>query len=175
MKVDLEALNDQELHKSFKKLHRQFAHPNEKKLKELLKYAEVWKDEYTDVFHGVCSKCDVCKRYATTPPRPVVAMPLASEFTSHVSRHSSLTNVTNKDPVRAAGQGQLVPRPGWGKINILQLFYSVKCASKFHAPVMYLANLSTTISICRITHLHINTWFFVVKTKKNAFRCWIWM
>ena len=92
MKVDLEALNDQELHKSFKKLHRQFAHPSEKKLKELLKDAEVWKDEYTDVFHDVCSKCDVCKRYATTPPRPVVAIPLASEFNEVVCMDLKIWN-----------------------------------------------------------------------------------
>ena len=66
-------------------MHRQFAHPPVKKLKSLLQAANLWKDEYKDLLEDIDSKCDLCKRYSKTPPRPVVSMPMATSFNETVA------------------------------------------------------------------------------------------
>ena len=83
--VKLHELSNKELHNTLLKLHRQFAHPSEKKLVSLLRDAGVWKEDYVDVMRQICDTCDVCKMYNRTPPRPVVALPLASRFNEKVA------------------------------------------------------------------------------------------
>lgn len=83
--VKLQELSSKELHKTLVKLHRQFAHPTEQKLIALLKDAGVWDDKYQDVMNEICESCQICKMYSRTPPRPVVAMPLASKFNEKVA------------------------------------------------------------------------------------------
>ena len=83
--VRLDKLEDKELHKCLLKLHRQFAHPTEKKLIALLKDASVWKEEYLEIVSEISKNCDVCKVYTRTPPKPAVAMPLASKFNEKVA------------------------------------------------------------------------------------------
>ena len=82
--VKLDELNDQELHKSLLKLHKQFAHPSSEKLRSLLKNADVWDSKYESILQDIRDKCEICKRYSVTPPRPVVSMPMASEFNERV-------------------------------------------------------------------------------------------
>ena len=83
--VNLEEMNTDERYKTLLKLHRQFAHPPVKKLKALLLDAELWREDYKDLLDEINGKCDVCKRYAKTPPRPVVGLPMASEFNEKVA------------------------------------------------------------------------------------------
>lgn len=67
------------------KLHRQFAHPPIKKLVALLKDAKNWKEEYYGTLSDIERKCEICKLFARTPPRPVVALPLVTAFNEKVA------------------------------------------------------------------------------------------
>ncbi len=67
------------------KLHRQFAHPSEDKLKALLKDAGVWHDKLQDCLTNVQNKCEMCKMYKRTPSRPVVSLPQANRFNKKVA------------------------------------------------------------------------------------------
>ena len=72
-------------YKTLVKLHRQFAHPPPKKLKSLLQNAGLWRNEYVDLLEEINKSCDLCKRYAKTPPRPVVGLPMATHFNETVA------------------------------------------------------------------------------------------
>lgn len=67
------------------KLHRQFAHPSSKKLVALLKEAKNWKEEYYGTLSDIDQKCEICKIFARTPSRPMVALPLATAFNEKVA------------------------------------------------------------------------------------------
>ena len=63
------------------KLHRQFAHPSAERLIRLLNRSEYknnqdLKNEVTTVTNS----CDVCKRFKRAPSRPIVSLPVSSEF-----------------------------------------------------------------------------------------------
>ena len=83
--VELTKLKPDELNKTLTHLHRQFAHPPEKKLIALLENAGIWKKDYQDNLTQIYLKCDLCKKYAKTPPRPVVGLPMASRFNEKVA------------------------------------------------------------------------------------------
>ena len=83
--VKLEDMNEADKFKTIRKLHRQFAHPNSKKLKTLMKDACVWQDEYDVILEKIHSECQICKQYAPTPAKPAVALPMAKEFNEKVS------------------------------------------------------------------------------------------
>ena len=78
--VSLHDLPDKEKYKKLLKLHRQFAHPSEDKLKTLLIDAGVWTAELQTSLSQVYNKCEVCKIFKQTPPRPAVTMPMAHQF-----------------------------------------------------------------------------------------------
>ena len=67
------------------KLHKQFAHPSTKRLKSLLIDAGGYTEEHLECVDKVTENCDVCKRYKKTPARPVVSLPLATEFNEVVA------------------------------------------------------------------------------------------
>ena len=75
----------EENRKKIEKLHKQFAHPTAQKLKYLLKDANVSDEGILDLVDEVVSKCETCKRYKKTPPRPVVGLPIAKEFNEVVA------------------------------------------------------------------------------------------
>ena len=83
--VDLEEMACKDRYKTLFKLHRQFAHPPTKKLKSLLQDADQWKDEYSNLLEDIGNMCELYKRYAKTPSRPVVGLPMASQFNEKVS------------------------------------------------------------------------------------------
>ena len=83
--VELSELKPDALHKTLKHLHRQFAHPPDKKLIGLLGNAGIWKKEYEEVLRQISEQCDLCKEYTKTPPRPVVGLPMASRFNQKVA------------------------------------------------------------------------------------------
>ena len=82
--VKLEEMDSKDRYKTLVKLHRQFAHPPLKKLKSLLQNAGLWRNEYVDLLEEINKSCDLCKRYAKTPPRPVVGLPMATHFNETV-------------------------------------------------------------------------------------------
>ncbi|CAG2226055.1 unnamed protein product [Mytilus edulis] len=71
--------------KIIEKLHKQFAHPSAKRLKTLLKDAGGYTKEHLDCVDEITEGCDVCKKYKKTPARPVVSLPLATEFNEVVA------------------------------------------------------------------------------------------
>ena len=83
--VRLHELSDCERRKALLKLHRQFAHPPAKKLIALMNDAGVWRDEFKDDLDKIYSDCKLCKVYTTTPPRPVVSLPMARNFNEKVA------------------------------------------------------------------------------------------
>lgn len=83
--VSLQKLDKKEQQETIVKLHRQFAHPPSEKLKSLMKDAGVWEDEMEDLLVSVANKCEMCKRYKKTPPRPIVSLPLANSFNDKVA------------------------------------------------------------------------------------------
>lgn len=83
--VKLEEMSAESRRSTLLKLHRQFAHPPKKRLIALLKDAGVWKNDYDDDLSDIQSKCELCKVYAVTPPRPVVGLPMAKEFNEKVT------------------------------------------------------------------------------------------
>jgi hypothetical protein len=83
--VKLHELDEIDRRKTILKLHRQFAHPTEPKLVALMKDAGVWREEFQDCVRDIYDTCQLCKMYASTPARPVVAMPMAKNFNEKVA------------------------------------------------------------------------------------------
>jgi hypothetical protein len=83
--VKLDVLNAGQLAKVLLKLHRQFAHPSTNRLVALLKDAGIWSDDYRLVLDNIYQNCELCKRYAKTPSRPVVALPQAKAFNDRIA------------------------------------------------------------------------------------------
>lgn len=68
-----------------KKLHQQFSHPVADRLIKLVKNAGVENADLIEAIKDVGSHCDTCKRYKKSNPRPVVSLPLASEFNDTIA------------------------------------------------------------------------------------------
>ena len=64
------------------KLHRQFAHPAKERLIKLLKQSKGYKEdqELIELITEVTNECTVCEEFKKPKSRPVVGMPLASQF-----------------------------------------------------------------------------------------------
>jgi transposase InsO family protein len=75
-----DAINDPK--KIADKLHRQFCHCSAKRLKQLIRNSELWKDDkiLLDAVDKISENCQICKRYKKSPSIPVVGLPLASNF-----------------------------------------------------------------------------------------------
>ena len=107
-------------HEMATKLHRQFAHPNENKLLNLINSAgHPWSENQNlkDEIKKISQECQVCKRYKRPPPRPIVGLPTASKFQEtvaldlkfyngkpilhmidHATRLSAASIIPNKNP-----------------------------------------------------------------------------
>ena len=68
-----------------KKLHLRFCHTPAEKLKRLLESTEEYDDEVLKLVDQVSENCRTCKIYKKAPPRPVVGMPLSSDFNHTVA------------------------------------------------------------------------------------------
>ena len=62
------------------KLHRQFGHASQQKLRDLLKKANVQDREVYEILDKVVSECKLCIQFQKTPSRPAVSLPMASDF-----------------------------------------------------------------------------------------------
>ena len=67
------------------KLHKQFGHPSEDSLTSLMQHADAFDKEIDQLIDQVTKNCVTCKRYKKTPPRPVVFMPMATQFNEVVA------------------------------------------------------------------------------------------
>ena len=81
----LDDLSTQEKTDAIKKLHRQFGHPSEQKLKDLLKKANVKNKEVFNILSQVVGDCDFCIRHKKTPSRPAVSLPMSTDFNELVA------------------------------------------------------------------------------------------
>lgn len=68
-----------------KKLHHQFSHPSSRRLINLVKTSGVEDDQLFKAIEKISERCDTCKRYKKSRPRPAVTFPLASEFNETVA------------------------------------------------------------------------------------------
>ena len=66
------------------KLHRQFAHPTANKLMKLVEEAGLLNNEWKQEIQKVSDKCDICRKFKKTPPRPVVGFPVGKVFNEAV-------------------------------------------------------------------------------------------
>ena len=82
--VKLDGLFGNEAKTVLTKLHNQFGHPANKKLKGLLLDSQVWKMEFEHLLEEISNKCKICKLYKKTPDRPAVALSMAYEFNDAV-------------------------------------------------------------------------------------------
>ena len=78
--VALSTTNSDDTRKALQKLHRQFGHPTYERLSNFLKGAEKWESPIPELLKDIHAECDICKLFKKTPPRPVVSLPIASEF-----------------------------------------------------------------------------------------------
>ena len=78
-------LQEGDVGKRATKLHRQFGHPTAKKLKKLVQDAEIHDSTLEREIDKVTRECDVCARYRRPCSRPVVSVPLASQFNEAVA------------------------------------------------------------------------------------------
>ena len=83
--VELDKLDEGERRKTLTKLHWQFGHASDDKLKSLLQDAGVWDSSYSSMLEEIVGGCDTCKRYMKAPPRSVVALPMATKFNEVVA------------------------------------------------------------------------------------------
>ena len=81
----LEGISKEEKMKKARKLHRQFGHAPERKLTDLVRRTEKFKDEeFADCIKQVCQECSVCEKFKRQPLRPVVGLPVGSKFNETV-------------------------------------------------------------------------------------------
>ena len=73
------------LKSTLKKIHRQFGHPSIEVEETLLKKANKWNKNIKTMLETIHEKCKTCKLFTKVPPRPVVALPPASEFNKVVT------------------------------------------------------------------------------------------
>ncbi|XP_057310466.1 uncharacterized protein LOC130648431 [Hydractinia symbiolongicarpus] len=69
-----------EKEKKVVKLHKQFGHPTAKRLASLLVDAKLYDEDCKRILDQIEQDCETCKKFKQTPPRPVVSLPLATDF-----------------------------------------------------------------------------------------------
>ena len=116
--LTLQSVNIENKEKIAEKLHSQFAHPSAKRLIKLVESAGKGGDtQLIKEIHNISNNCQICKEYRRPSPRPVVGLPLASEFNEvvamdlkmfegkwilhlidHLSRFSAASFINSKNP-----------------------------------------------------------------------------
>ena len=88
MSITLTMTSDKDNHNIALKLHRQFAHPSQEKLLQLIKNAgEPWfgNQNLVEEIKNVSNNCPTRKKCKKVPPRPVVGLPMTTEFQEMVA------------------------------------------------------------------------------------------
>ena len=77
----INGLGRKEKEKKAIKLHRQFAHASKEKLVKLVKESKDFNDkEFLKCIEECCDQCEVCRKYKRPFRRPIVGLPIASQF-----------------------------------------------------------------------------------------------
>ena len=71
--------------KTAAKLHRQFGHPSSSKLLSLIKNAGVVDKKLEEAVISYSDSCDTCRKFSRPSPRPVVSLPMATDFNETVA------------------------------------------------------------------------------------------
>ena len=86
--ITLSVTSNKSNHEIALKLHRQFAHPSQDKLLQLVSNAgHPWcnNQELKEEIKSVSENCSTCKIYKKPPSRPIVGLPMASQFQETVA------------------------------------------------------------------------------------------
>ena len=85
--VQLKEDDELSLEKQLRQLHRQFGHPSEKKWELFMKLCRdgVWTKKKKQIMGEIYEKCETCKVFKKTPPKPVVKLPITCEFNKIVT------------------------------------------------------------------------------------------
>ena len=75
-----------------RKLHQQFAHPPAERLIRLIKKSDYDNKELNEKIKDISANCTICMKYKKTPPRPVVAMPMATRFNQTIAMDLKFIN-----------------------------------------------------------------------------------
>ena len=76
----MSALGNRDVKVTAMKLHKQFSHPVSSKLIRLIKSAGIKITQLEKAIIDVTNSCDVCVRFKKPVPRPIVSMPMATNF-----------------------------------------------------------------------------------------------
>jgi len=77
---EIENLSKDDKMKKALKLHRQFGHASELKLKKLVKESDMNDKEFLACIGDICKTCNICAAYKAAPLKPVVSLPPANKF-----------------------------------------------------------------------------------------------
>ena len=83
--VNLLAMDEKQLRKHVKKVHKNLSHKTEEQLVKLFQMAGKDTAKVKSTIKHVVDTCNICRRYKKTPPRPKVAMPEALTINEVVS------------------------------------------------------------------------------------------
>ena len=83
--VNLKEASNSEKKKAIEKLHKQFGHRPKQAFTDLLKNADSWTSDMSDILDNIIENCTGCIMRRRNPDRPAVAMSLASDFNEKVA------------------------------------------------------------------------------------------
>lgn len=84
--LHIDSIDKQDTNKIAHKLHSQFSHPPAARLVKLVTAAGMGgNDRLIEAIHAVSNNCQICRDYRRASPKPVVGMPMATEFNEVVA------------------------------------------------------------------------------------------
>ena len=81
----IKTLSASEKNKVAVKVHKQFCHCSGKRLRKLFEDAGIKDKEMLSMLEQVRDNCKLCEKYGSTPPKPIVTMPIATSFNESVA------------------------------------------------------------------------------------------
>ena len=78
--VNLKTMTADEKRRKAAKLHRQFSHASKEKPIRLVKNSDYLDKEFQTCVEDCCNNCEICRKYKSQPLRPVVGLPLGTDF-----------------------------------------------------------------------------------------------
>ena len=85
LSVDLIGAQTNDKIKALDKLHRQFGHRPKDSFINLLKSADAWSSEMSDLIDNIIDNCEGCIKRKRNPDRSAVSMPMATSFNEKVA------------------------------------------------------------------------------------------
>ena len=88
----LDVKNVKDKREAVKHLHRQFGHTTARRLRFYFTKAGIVDKEYMNLIDDVTEKCEICPKWKKTPSRPIVSLPMATEFNETVAMDLKIWN-----------------------------------------------------------------------------------